>query len=98
MTGKKRLIMEKNDKMRKKSPPSFGEGGGRGFKVPTAQEWSAFLVLLAGIVVAFIAVLTEPVGELSESSLWLFAQCLVYAGSIFGVKVYIEKEVARLAK
>ena len=31
-----------------------------------------------------------PVGEISDSVLWLFAQCLIYAGSIFGVGIYIQ--------
>jgi hypothetical protein len=31
------------------------------------------------------------VGEISDSVLWYFAQTLIYAGSVFGLKAYVDK-------
>ena len=35
-------------------------------------------------------------GEIHDSVLWLFAQCLLYAGAVFGVSVYITDRFNRL--
>ena len=37
----------------------------------------------------------EPVGEISDSVLWLLGQTLLYAGSIFGVTVYVRQQLGR---
>ena len=34
--------------------------------------------------------IVEPTGQIHDSVLWFFAQCLIYAGSIFGVAVYVN--------
>ena len=39
-----------------------------------------------------------PEGEIDGTVLMLFAQILVYAGSIFGVKIYIKDLVNQIKK
>ena len=39
-------------------------------------------------------IFTEPVGEISDSVLWYFAQTLIYAGSVFGLKAYVDKMIS----
>ena len=55
------------------------------------KELSAIILLTAGVVMAFVALFLPPPGEISDSVLWLFAQILIYAGSIFGIEAYIQK-------
>lgn len=60
------------------------------------QIWSAvgMLLLAAGLAVAgFIVV---PTGQIHDSVLWMFAQCLLYAGSVFGISVYIKERFKSL--
>lgn len=57
---------------------------------------SACVLLLSGIALAFTAFFRSPRGEIPESVLWYTAQCLIYAGSIFGVSVYVQSKVAEI--
>ncbi len=57
---------------------------------------SACALLASGVVLAFIAYFRSPLGEISEGVLWFTAQCLIYAGSIFGVSVYVQSKVAEI--
>lgn len=54
------------------------------------EKVSAALLLIFGAVVALISLFMPPEGEIDGSVLMLFAQILVYSGSIFGVKIYIK--------
>ena len=54
---------------------------------------SAMLTLLSGLTLAFLSFFAVPVGEISSSVLWLLAQCLIYAGSIFGVTTYFNRKI-----
>lgn len=45
------------------------------------------LILGAGLSVAGFIV--PPLGQIHDSVLWFFAQCLIYAGSIFGIGIYV---------
>ena len=38
-------------------------------------------------------VLSNTIGIIHDSVLWFFAQCLIYAGSIFGVSIYVTGKV-----
>lgn len=40
---------------------------------------------------AFIALFLPPPGEIHSSVLYVFAQILIYAGSIFGIDAYVRK-------
>ncbi len=60
---------------------------------PNLKEWTAALALLFGITLAFVALLMPPPGEIHDSVLYLFAQILIYCGSIFGIDCYITKRM-----
>ena len=53
------------------------------------ERLSAALLLGFGAVMCAISLFMPPQGEIDSSVLMLFGQILVYAGSVFGVKVYI---------
>ena len=57
------------------------------------REHTAILLLVAGIVMAFIALFLPPPGEIHESVLYIFAQILIYCGSIFGIDAYVHKAI-----
>ena len=56
------------------------------------RDITAVVLLLAGIVMAFIALFLPPPGEIHDSVLFIFAQILIYVGSIFGIEAYIRKK------
>ena len=60
------------------------------------QVYSALAMLLAGVSLSVAGFLVPPVGEISDSVLWFFAQCLIYAGSIFGVSIYVQSKFTEL--
>lgn len=60
------------------------------------QVYSAMAMLLAGVALSVAGFLVPPVGEISDSVLWFFAQCLIYAGSIFGVSIYVQSKFTEL--
>ena len=60
------------------------------------QVWSALSMLLAGVCLSVAGFCVPPVGEISDSVLWFFAQCLIYAGSIFGVSIYVQSKFSEL--
>ncbi|WAX09182.1 hypothetical protein BT401P3_00050 [Bacteroides phage BT401P3] len=57
------------------------------------QIWTAVGMLIAGVTMSFIGFFVEPAGIIHDSVLWFFAQCLLYAGSIFGVSIYVTGKV-----
>lgn len=62
------------------------------------QVWTAVGMLIAGVSLAVAGFLVEPLGTIHDSVLWFFAQCLVYAGSIFGVYIYVNGRVHNALK
>ncbi len=60
------------------------------------QVWSAVGMLAAGVALSVAGFIVPPVGEISDSVLWFFAQCLIYAGSIFGVSIYVSSKFSEL--
>ena len=60
------------------------------------QIYSAIAMLVAGVALATAGFIVPPTGEISDSVLLFFAQCLIYAGSIFGVSIYIHTKFAEL--
>lgn len=62
----------------------------------TYQVFSALGMLLAGVGLSIAGFIVPPVGEISDSVLWFFAQCLIYAGSIFGVSIYVQSKFTEL--
>lgn len=60
------------------------------------QHGSAVGMLLLGSGLAIAGFVQSSNGQIHDSVLWLFAQCLLYAGSMFGVAVYISDRFSRL--
>ena len=58
------------------------------------QLISAILLLLSGVILCYIGFFVPPVGEISNSVLWYFGQTLIYAGSCFGLKAYVDHRLA----
>lgn len=58
---------------------------------PNLKELTAIILLTFGITLAFVALLMPPPGEIHDSVLFIFAQILIYCGSIFGIDCYITK-------
>lgn len=64
----------------------------------TVQVWSAIGMLAAGVSLVVAGFIVPPTGEVSDSVLWFFAQCLIYAGSIFGVSIYVQNKIANIRR
>lgn len=62
----------------------------------TYQVFSALAMLLSGVALSIAGFIVPPVGEISDSVLWFFAQCLIYAGSIFGVSIYVQSKFTEI--
>ena len=52
-------------------------------------------MLAAGVGLSVAGFCTPPVGEISDSVLWFFAQCLIYAGSALGLDVMIDAKLKK---
>ena len=61
---------------------------------------SAIAMLAFGMTLTAIGFFVAPLGEVSDSVLWILGQALIYAGSIFGIATYtkgvIIKQVGEL--
>lgn len=60
------------------------------------QITSALAMLIGGFLLAVAGFIVPPTGQIHESVLGVFAECLIYAGSIFGVTIYIQTKYAEL--
>lgn len=54
------------------------------------------LAMGAALVVAGFIV--PPMGEVSDSVLWFFGECLIYAGSIFGISIYVNGKLHNIRR
>lgn len=78
--------------------PFMGEMEGAAHQRKTTMQdnlskLSAIGMLMAGVGLTIAGFIVPPLGEISDSVLWFTAQTLIYAGSIFGVKVYIDHQL-----
>lgn len=55
--------------------------------------WSAVFMIVVGVALNVAGFIVPPTGEISDSVLWVLAQALIYAGSVFGLKSYIDGKV-----
>ena len=60
---------------------------------PNHKELTAIVLLACGIIMAFTALLMPPPGQIHDSVLYIFAQILIYCGSIFGIDSYISRKL-----
>ena len=62
----------------------------------TIQIATAVFMLVGGFALAVAGFIVSPLGQIHESVLGIFAECLIYAGSIFGVTVYIRTKYTEM--
>lgn len=62
------------------------------------QAYSAVGMLVSGVALSACGFVVDPLGEISDSVLWYFAQCLIYAGSVFGVGVYLQSKFLEMKR
>ena len=67
-------------------------------KTDLYSRLSALLMLGSGIGLSVAGFVAPPLGEISDSVLWYVAQALIYAGSVFGVTVYIDRRIKEMAR
>ena len=58
------------------------------------QYLTAIGLLFSGVLLSFLGFYTEPVGEISQSVQWFFGECLIWAGSLFGMTTYVDWRAA----
>lgn len=62
------------------------------------RSWTAVGMLASGVGLSVAGFIAPPFGEISDSVLWFFAQCLIYAGTALGFDVMIEAKLRSLSK
>ena len=48
------------------------------------------VLVMSGVVLSFISFFISKDHVIDDSVLWYFAQTLIYAGSVFGLKNYVD--------
>ena len=56
---------------------------------------TACLMLLFGCTLCVVGFAVKPVGIVDESVLLILGQCIIYAGSVFGISLYVKSEVKK---
>lgn len=59
------------------------------------QYLTAIGLLCSGVLLSFLGFYEEPVGEISQSVQWYFGECLIWAGSLFGMTTYVDWRIKR---
>ena len=59
----------------------------------TVAVVSAVSMLVFGALLCIVGFFVNPIGIIDNSVLWVLGQCLMYAGGIFGISMYVKKEV-----
>ena len=61
-----------------------------------AQVWTAIVLIVSGIVLSFLSFFLSKEHCIDNSILWYFAQCLLYAGGIFGIRNYTITKIGQI--
>lgn len=56
---------------------------------------TACLMLLFGCTLCVAGFAVKPVGIVDESVLLILGQCVIYAGSVFGISLYVKSEIKK---
>ena len=64
-------------------------------KKETISTLTAVVLIASGIVLSFLSFFLSAEGVIDDSVLWYFAQTLIYAGSVFGLKDYIDYKMKK---
>ena len=67
-------------------------------KKEAIQYATAVGMLVAGLALTVAGFVVEPLGVISDSVLYVLAQCLIYAGSIFGIGLYVNTKIGVLKR
>ena len=62
-------------------------------KKEAIQYASAVGMLVAGLALTVAGFVVAPLVVISDSVLYVLAQCLIYAGSIFGIGLYVNTKI-----
>ena len=62
------------------------------------QVWTAVGMLAVGCGLVVAGFIVPPTGEVHDSVLWFFGECLIYAGSIFGIGIYVNGTVRQMRR
>lgn len=62
------------------------------------QLLSALAMLAFGVGLSVAGFCVPPLGEVSDSVLLIFAQCLIYAGSAMGIDYYVNIRLSDIQK
>ena len=57
------------------------------------QYACACVLLAAGVTLVFFGFFTVPRGEVARSVLQFFAECLIWAASVFGMTAYVDMKI-----
>lgn len=60
------------------------------------KELTALFALLFGFGLSFAGFIVDPQGVVDQSVLWILGQCLLYAGSIYGISTHFQKKQKEL--
>lgn len=67
-------------------------------KWTSPQTVSALGSLLLGFTLVFLDFFMAEGNEVHDSTLWVLGQAFIYAGSIFGIKGYVDGRLGNLNK
>lgn len=62
------------------------------------QYLAAIGMLCSGIGMSVAGFIAPPFGEISDSVLNYLSQCLIWAGSIFSIKIYVNSQLDQVKK
>ncbi|MBO4778468.1 MAG: hypothetical protein J5588_08265 [Bacteroidales bacterium] len=62
------------------------------------QYMTAIGMLLSGVGMSVAGFVSPPLGEISDSVLNYLSQCLIWAGSIFSIKIYVNSQLEQVKK
>lgn len=52
------------------------------------KELTALFALIFGFALSVAGFIVSPLGVVDDSVLWILGQCLIYAGSIYGISTH----------
>lgn len=94
MTGK-----SKTQQLEQREESGAGSGSPESRELKSNTQYSMALVLLvSGIVLCYLGFYKEPVGSISSSVLQYFAECLIWAASVFGLTAYVDVRIHKALK
>lgn len=62
------------------------------------KELTALFALLFGFGLSLAGFIVDPKGIVDQSVLWILGQCLLYAGSIYGISTHFQKKQEELER